>query len=80
MPLPFLSGAQGDPIRLQRQVAAQAALGIPAIADFVDFRSNAGPLQPSPQEVQRLVVAAGGAPLPSLPGKTVVEGGLLVTL
>ena len=77
MPLPFLSGAQGDPIRLQRQVAAQAALGIPAIADFVDFRSNAGPLQPSPQEVQRLVVAAGGAPLPSLPGKTVVEGGLL---
>jgi hypothetical protein len=77
MPLPFLSGAQGDPIRLQRQVAAQAALGIPAIADFVDFLSNAGPMQPSPQEVQRLVVAAGGAPLPSLPGKTVVEGGLL---
>lgn len=75
MTLPFLSSATGDPINLKRQVAQQSTLRIPATTGFVDFRSNGGPIAPSPSDVERLLIALGGAPAERLPGKTAIEGG-----
>ena len=75
MALDWLDGATGDPINLKRQVAAQTAIRVPATTGFVDFRSNGGPIAPTPSEVERLIISLGGAPLANLPGKTNVEGG-----
>ena len=72
---PFLSTATGDPINLKRQIAQQPTLRVPATTGFVDFRSNGGPIAPSPSDVERLLIALGGAPSNRLAGKTAIEGG-----
>lgn len=43
--------------------------------DWVDFRSNGGPIIIEPNEIERLIIATGGAPAASLPGKVEIGGG-----
>lgn len=73
--LPFLSGAAGDPINLKRRVALQSTLGIPALTNFVDTRTNGGPFTINKAIVDRLAIIAGGAPPVPLPGKALMQGG-----
>jgi hypothetical protein len=75
MALDYLEGATGDPINLKRRVAQQASRTIPATTGFVDFRSNGGPMNITPSEIERMVITGTGAPAQTLPGKVTVEGG-----
>lgn len=72
-PTLLLSGAQGNPARLQRRINPQPLLGVPVTSGFRDFRSNAGSFAIDKTLVERAVVAGGGAPGLSLPGKAVLS-------
>ncbi len=69
MATPLLSGAQGNPARLQRRIAPQPTLGLPVITSMRDFRSNAGSLAIDKSTVPRATVTSGAAPGVALPGK-----------
>lgn len=75
MTVPFLSGATGDPINLQRQVIGQPDRSVPinipesGVTGWRDFRSNGGPVIFEPGEIERQVIAAGGQPQGNLVGK-----------
>jgi hypothetical protein len=79
MPLPFLSGATGDPINLQRQLVGQALRTIPTNlpesggTGWRDFRSNGGPVIFTPGEIDRMSISGGGQPQGNLPGKINIE-------
>lgn len=73
---PFLSGATGDPINVQRRMAQQANRGVaPAEELYRDFRHDGGPLTISAAEIKRAVIAASGEPSRSLKGKRNAGGG-----
>ena len=79
MALPFLSGATGDPINLQRQLVGQALRTIPTDlpesggTGWRDFRSNGGPVIFTPGEIERMAISGGGQPQGNLPGKINIE-------
>ncbi len=72
----FLSGAQGDPLRTQRRLAPQSTKGFPAAeADFIDYRSDGGPIPIESQSIARAVIQAEGVPGRQLVGKYALGAG-----
>lgn len=75
---PFYASAEGDPVRMQRKIGWQTALGVPAPAgNLIDFMSNGGPVAPSPTQIERAVIRNTTMRQAPIQSKSDVVGGPL---
>lgn len=77
MTQPFVGGATGNPKKTRFRIAQQTTEGVPAVANFADFRAYGGGMPLESKLIQRLALNLNAEPLKKLMGKLGIDPGTI---